>query len=246
MKSSRPVLNAIKGGLIVSCQALPYEPLHGSEIMSKMALAAQRGGAIGIRANTVEDIRAIRTQVDLPIIGIIKKDYPDCPVFITPTAAEVDALVEAHVDIIAIDATNRPRPGGKPLEAFFMPLRSKYPDTVFMADCSTLADAVNAQRIGFDCVGSTLSGYTNETKNTPLPNLTMIREMSSTLDLPVIAEGGIWTPEQLVQVFQSGAWTAVVGTAITRPMEITQRYQEALLAWKHLQSVQMTSSANNS
>ena len=124
----------LKGKLIVSCQALENEPLHSDFIMGRMALAAKMGGACGIRANTVVDIKEIQKQVDLPIIGIIKKDYDDSEIYITPTMDEVDALVEAGVDIIALDATSRLRPGKKSLKEFFGEVRAKYPDKLFMAD----------------------------------------------------------------------------------------------------------------
>lgn len=224
----REFFNRTKGGLIVSCQALANEPLHSSYIMSRMAVAAQMGGAYGIRANSVEDIIEMRKAVDLPFIGIIKKDYPDSPVYITPTMDEVDALVATEVEVIAIDATNRLRPGGKTLDETFKPIREKYPDQLFMADCATYEDAVHAKELGFDIVGTTLCGYTPETKGTPLPSLDLIRKLC-TLDMPVIAEGGIWSPETLHEVLSiPGLHAAVVGSAITRPFEITKRYVAAI------------------
>lgn len=218
-----------KGGLIVSCQALPNEPLHSSYIMSRMAVAAKMGGAYGIRANSVEDITEMRKSVDLPFIGIIKRDYPDSPVYITPTMDEVDALVSTGVEVIAMDATSQLRPGGKTLDETFKPIREKYPDQLFMADCATYEDAVHAKELGFDIVGTTLCGYTPETKGTSLPNLDLIRRLCSTLDIPVIAEGGIWSPETLTEVLSTpGIHAAVVGSAITRPYEITKRYVAAI------------------
>lgn len=224
----REFFNRTKGGLIVSCQALANEPLHSSYIMSRMAVAAQMGGAYGIRANSVEDIIEMRKAVDLPFIGIIKKDYPDSPVYITPTMDEVDALVATEVEVIAMDATNQIRPGGKTLDETFKPIREKYPDQLFMADCATYEDAVHAKELGFDLVGTTLCGYTPETKGTPLPSLDLIRKLC-TLDMPVIAEGGIWSPETLHEVLSiPGLHAAVVGSAITRPFEITKRYVAAI------------------
>lgn len=217
-----------KGGLIVSCQALAHEPLHSSYIMSRMAVAAQMGGACGIRANSVEDITEMRKVVDLPFIGIIKNDYPDCSVYITPTMDEVDALVPTGVEVIAIDATSQLRPGGKTLEETFKPIREKYPDQLFMADCSTYEDAVNAKRLGFDIVGTTLCGYTPDTKGTALPSFELLNQLC-TLGIPVIAEGGIWSPETLGKVLSiPGVHAAVVGSAITRPYEITKRYVAAI------------------
>lgn len=166
------------------------------------------------------------------MIGIIKKNFPNNPVVITPTQTEVETLIEAGVDIIAADATDRIRPDGRNLKEFFLPIRRKYPDAVFMADCATLEDALRAAELGFDCVGSTLRGYTDGTRETVLPDIGFIRELSSRLDLPVIAEGGIWSPEQLVEAFRAGAWSAVVGSAIMCPMEITMRYTRALEDWR--------------
>mgnify|MGYP000285148053 CR=1 FL=1 len=218
----------LRGGLIVSCQALPDEPLHSSFIMSRMALAAERGGAVGIRANSVADILAIRETVKLPMIGIIKTVFKDSPVYITPTQAQVSALVKTGVEIIAMDATDRIRPDGHTLKTLFPRLRSAYPQQLFMADCSSFADAAEAEKLGFDCVGTTLAGYTEATCGRPIPDFTLLHQLCQKLSVPVIAEGGIHTPEELRQAIDIGAWCAVVGGAITRPMEITQRFVAAL------------------
>lgn len=222
------VLDKVKGGLIVSCQALEHEPLYSSYIMGRMAYAAKLGGAVGIRANTVEDITEIKKVVDLPIIGIIKQQYGDCNVYITPTIKEVDALVECGVDIIAIDATKRERPDGKTLDEAFKEIREKYPDQLFMADCSTYEEGIHAAKIGFDLIGTTMHGYTDYTQGATLPNFDLIGSLVRDCGKPVIAEGGIWCPEDLKMAINTGALTAVVGTAITRPMDITKRYVEAL------------------
>lgn len=222
------ILKKIKGGLIVSCQALEDEPLHSPYIMSRMAFAAFEGGASGIRANSVDDITEIKKTVNLPIIGLIKKVYSDSDVYITPTMEEVDALAACSPDIIAIDATNRLRPNNETIDAFFKKVREKYPDIIFMADCSTLQDGINAEKLGFDIIGTTLCGYTDETNGTSLPNYNLITELSSKIKVPIIGEGGIWSPQELNRVLNCGAFSAVVGTAITRPMEITKKYVEAL------------------
>jgi len=218
------VLAQIRGGLIVSCQALAHEPLHGSSIMSRMALAAVQGGAVGIRANTVADITAIQQTVDLPIIGIIKQIYDDSDVYISPTMAEIDALCRIGVPIIATDATNRLRPGQADLPAFFAAVRVRYPDVLFMADCSTLDEAVQAERLGFDLIGTTLSGYTAYTQTASVPNFELLADMHCALRKPIIAEGGIHSPEQAAQALRLGAFAVVVGGAITRPQEITARF----------------------
>jgi len=224
MKNKEEILDSIKGGLLVSCQALPDEPLYSSYIMGRMAYAAYLGGAIGIRANTVEDIREIRKTVDLPIIGIIKKNYGSCPVFITPTMEEIDALAEEGVEIIALDATERVRPDGKRIEDVFPVIREKYPQQIFMADCATYEDAKKAVELGFDCIGSTLAGYTEESKDADLPDFTLIERMVNNFSVPVIAEGGISTPEELKKIIELGVHAAVIGSAITRPMEITKKF----------------------
>lgn len=228
MSKQQRIFELIKRKLIVSCQALPEEPLHSPFIMSKMADAAMKGGAAGIRANSVEDIKAIKEVVNLPIIGIIKKVYENSAVFITPTAVEIDLLYKAGVDIIALDATKRIRPDGKTISETFPEIRAKYKDQLFMADCATFEEAMEAYKLGFDCVGTTLNGYTDYTKHHQIPDLNLIEQLVNELPIPVIAEGGIWTPEELKSVFDLGVHTAVVGTAITRPMEITKRFTQVI------------------
>ena len=227
--TNKEILDKIKGGLIVSCQALASEPLYDSYIMSKMALAAKLGGAVGIRANTVVDIKAIKEKVDLPLIGIIKQEYDDSDVYITPTMKEVDALVETGCEIIAIDATNRLRPNGETLEAFFTKVREKYRNQLFMADTSCFDEGKKAEELDFDLIGTTMAGYTPYTKGTPLPDFNLMQRYVSELHTPVIAEGGIWVPEQLKKAIDIGVHSAVVGTAITRPRDITKHFVEVLL-----------------
>jgi N-acylglucosamine-6-phosphate 2-epimerase len=222
------ILERIKGGLIVSCQALKEEPLHSPYIMSRMALAAKNGGACGIRANSVEDITEIRKLIDLPVIGIIKKFYSPEVVYITPTMEEVDLLVGCGADIIATDCTGCRRPNGETLEGFFAKVRKKYPNQLFMADCATYEEGMHAAEIGLDLIGTTLCGYTEQTRNFEIPNTSLMRKLVRDLKKPVIAEGGIWTPEELKEVMDTGVWAAVIGTAITRPMEITKRFVKVL------------------
>ena len=150
------VFEEIKHKLIVSCHALEDEPLYGSEIMAKMARAAEIGGASAIRANTIADIIAIKAQVNLPIIGIIKSDYPDSKVVITPTIKEIEALIDVGVDIIALDATDRVRPNGVSLRQLFVEVKKRYPDQLFMADISTIDEAKLAEELGFDLIATTL------------------------------------------------------------------------------------------
>lgn len=222
------VLENVKGGLIVSCQALEEEPLHSSFIMGRMAFAAYLGGAVGIRANSIEDIVEIRKNVSLPVIGIIKRDFVGCPVRITPTMEEIDKLVKAGTEIIATDATARIRPDGKTLDEFFKEVREKYPDQLFMADCSTFEEMKHAEEIGFDIAGTTLRGYTEYTEGIKIPDYDLLKKAVAELKIPVIAEGGIWSPGELKAAIACGVLAAVVGTAITRPMDITKRYVKAI------------------
>lgn len=226
--TNEEIINQIKGGLIVSCQALPTEPLYDPYIMSKMAYAAKLGGAVGIRANTVVDIHEIKKAVDLPIIGIIKKEYDDSDVYITPTEKEVDELVSEGVEIIAVDATKRIRPNGESFESFFKKVRAKYPNQLFMADTSCFEEGKLALELGCDLLGSTMAGYTPYTKGETLPAFNLISRYAKELNAKVVAEGGIWYPEQLKEVYSAGAFTAVIGTAITRPRDITKRFVEAI------------------
>ena len=220
----------LKGKLIVSCQALAHEPLHSSFIMGRMALAAKEGGAYGIRANSKEDIQEIQSQVELPIIGIVKRDYEGCDVYITPTMKEVDELMEVKPEIIAVDATGRLRPGNLTLDDFYREVRRKYPDQLLMADCSTVEDALYADQLGFDFIGTTMVGYTKESAGLQIEkdDFQILREIVTKASHPVIAEGNINTPEKARRVIELGAYCVVVGSIITRPQLITKAFAEAL------------------
>ena len=223
-------ISQLKGKLIVSCQALPHEPLHSSFIMGRMALAAREGGACGIRANTKEDIKEIQSQVDLPIIGIVKRDYHDCSVYITPTMKEIDELMEVRPEIIALDATGRLRPDGVTLDEFFAQAREKYPDQLWMADCSTVEEALHADSLGFDFIGTTMVGYTEESRGLKIEadDFNILREIISSASHPVIAEGNIDTPQKAKRVIELGAYCVVVGSIITRPQLITRSFAQEL------------------
>lgn len=225
-------LEGLKGHLIVSCQALPEEPLHSSFIMGRMALAAKQGGAHGIRANSVEDILEIKKTVDLPVIGIIKKDYADSDIYITATMDEIDALVQTGVEIIALDATCNLRPGGITLDDFFKEVRAKYPDQKFMADCASVEEAIHADALGFDFIGTTLVGYTAQSKGMKIEadDFAIIREILQKVKHPVIAEGNINTPEKARRVLELGCFSVVVGSIITRPQVITKTFVDAIEA----------------
>ncbi len=223
-------IEGLRGRLIVSCQALPEEPLHSSFIMGRMALAAREGGAAGIRANTPEDIREIKSMVDLPVIGIIKRNYADSDVYITPTMAEIDELTEAEPEIIAVDATVSGRPGGMSLDDFVAQIRRKYPRQLLMADCSTIEEAVHADRLGFDFIGTTLVGYTEQSAGSRIEadDFYILREILKRVGHRVIAEGNIDTPKKARRVIELGAYSVVVGSAITRPQLITKAFAQEL------------------
>lgn len=223
-------VDSLKGKLIVSCQALPHEPLHSSFIMGRMALAAKEGGAYGIRANTKEDIAEIQTQVDLPVIGIVKRDYEDSKVYITPTMKEINELMEVRPDIIALDATHSLRPGGRTLDEFYREIRNSYPEQLLMADCSTVEEALFADQLGFDFIGTTLVGYTDQSKSLKIESndFEIIRQIVAKVKHRVIAEGNINTPEKARRVIELGAFSVVVGSIITRPQLITKSFAEAL------------------
>ena len=220
----------LKGKLIVSCQALPHEPLHSSFIMGRMALAAKEGGAAGIRANTKEDIAEIQAQVDLPIIGIVKRDYEDSKVYITPTMKEIEELMEVKPEIIALDATVDLKPGGKTLDGFYREIRAAYPEQLLMADCSTVEEALHADELGFDFIGTTLVGYTEQSRGLKIEadDFAIIRQIMAKARHRVIAEGNINTPEKARRVIELGAFSVVVGSIITRPQLITKSFAEAL------------------
>ena len=215
-------LEKVKGKLIVSCQALEDEPLHSSFIMGRMAYAALVGGASGIRANTVSDIQEIKKNVNLPMSGIINQQYGDNQVYITPTMNEIDALAAEGVEVIALDGTKRERPDGNTLENLMREAKTKYPNQLFMADISSVEEAVEAERIGFDIVGTTLVGYTEYTKgNDPL---TELEKVIKAVTVPVIGEGNIDTPVKAKKALELGAYAVVVGGAITRPQQITKKF----------------------
>ena len=223
-------VESLKGKLIVSCQALPHEPLHSSFIMGRMALAAKEGGAYGIRANTKEDIAEIQARVDLPVIGIVKRDYEDSKVYITPTMKEINELMEVKPDIIALDATHSLRPGGRTLDEFYREIRKSYPEQLLMADCSTVEEALHADQLGFDFIGTTLVGYTDQSRDLKIESndFEIIRQIVAKVKHRVIAEGNINTPEKAKRVIEQGDFSVVVGSIITRPQLITKSFAEAL------------------
>lgn len=223
-------IQQLAGQLIVSCQALADEPLHSPFIMGRMAVAAEEGGAVGIRANSSVDVAEIKKYVDLPIIGIIKRDYPDAEAFISATMKEIDELMTVRPEIIAIDATSSTRPYGQTLATFFKQIKEKYPEQLLMADCSTVEEALYADALGFDFIGTTLVGYTTQSKGSKIESddFSIIREIIAKVKHPVIAEGNIDSPEKAKRVLEIGCFSVVVGSSITRPQLITKKYTDYL------------------
>jgi len=220
----------MKGKVIVSCQAVPGEPLYVEEksIMYLMARAAKQAGTPVIRTSSIRDVVAIKEETGLPVIGLIKVQYDGFESYITPTMKEVDALVEAGSDVIAMDCTNQKRGDGKSISEFITEVRNKYPDEILMADISTYEEGVNAWKLGMDIVGTTMSGYTPYSPKLDGPDYELVKKLSSTIDIPVIGEGRVHNPEQAVEMLNAGAFAVVVGGAITRPLEIAQRFMKAV------------------
>lgn len=208
------------GGLVVSCQAPPGSPLRAPAIMAAMAQAAEAGGASGIRANGPDDIRAILGTVSLPVLGLHKVDYPDSPVYITPTIAEVEGLLETGCTLIALDATARPRPGGVGLRDLVERIHDA--GALAFGDIAGPDDIVGALEAGVDAIGTTLSGYTTSAPPPPGPDLDLVRTLVARTTVPVYAEGRYRTAEQIAVARDLGASFVVVGGAITDPVALTR------------------------
>lgn len=224
---STSVVNALRGGLVVSCQAYPGEPMRTPDTMSRVAQAAARGGAVAIRAQDLDDISAIRAAVDLPLIGLWKDGDDD--VSITPTLEHALAVARAGAHVVALDGTGRPRPDGLSLAETIAAVHERT-EALVMADCSTFDEGVAAASAGADLVGTTLAGYTAYTEKGDGPDVALVGDLSAALDVPVIAEGRIRPPAQAAAAMRAGAHAVAVGTAITHPTTITGWFVAAVAA----------------
>ena len=227
-KAKEEILADVKGSIIVSCQALPGEPLYCEEmsLMPFMAEAAKQAGSRCIRTSSIRDVVEIKEKTGLPVIGLIKVFYDNYDPFITPTMKEIDELVAVDSDIIALDCTFTKRPDS--LNDFLKAIKEKYPDVVLMADISTYEEAINAYECGVDLVGTTMSGYTPQSQSFPKPNFELVERLAKELPIPVIAEGHVHTPAQAKKMLELGAHAVVIGGAITRPLEIAQRFYNGI------------------
>jgi N-acylglucosamine-6-phosphate 2-epimerase len=221
-------LKKIKNGLIVSSQAKPGEPFFGPKFMAAYAKCAEIAGAVGIRCNTPVDIRAIRKAVTLPILGIWKIDTPGCDVYITPTYKSAVAVIKAGADVVCLDGTPRKRPNGETFEEITEKIHKNFKGILVMADISTYEEGVRCEAEGADLVSTTLSGYTPYSTQSEGPDFALIRKLSKKLNIPVIGEGKVWTPEEAAKAMKCGAYALVVGSAITRPIMITERFVNAI------------------
>jgi N-acylglucosamine-6-phosphate 2-epimerase len=210
--------------LVVSCQAYPGEPMRNPAIMAAVAESVVRGGAAAVRIQGLDDIREVRRRVTVPVIGLVKVDASG--VFITPTVAAAVAVAEAGADIVALDATRRPRPDGRPLLDSVVALHER--GLLVMADCGSPEDAAHAVEVGVDLIGTTLSGYTGERPAGDGPDLELVRDLATRFATPVVAEGRVRDPDDVADCLVAGAHCVVVGSAITHPERITRRFTSAL------------------
>lgn len=220
-------MDQLQGGLIVSCQAPVDSPLHNPVVIAAIAQAAVTRGAVGVRIDTPVHIEQVRTQVQVPIIGLWKQVFPDCDVYITPQFHHGEAVSAAGADIIAVDGTARPRPEGETLADLVSQIHEQLGKPV-MADVDTLENAIAAAEAGADYVGTTLYGYTAATRHQTPPGFDLLQQMVVQLEVPVICEGGIASPDEARKALDMGAFAVVVGTAITGIDILVQQYVKAI------------------
>lgn len=221
------VLKQIRGGIIVSCQAKDNSPLDNSVILAAMARAAEEGSAVGIRANCPRNIIQIKKNVSIPVIGIYKKYYKASKVYITPTFNEAREIIDLGVEIIALDATLHKRPKNESLSSLIEKIRD-YSNVLIMGDIATYSEAVNAEKLGLDLIATTLLSYTDETQNQSAPDMELVKRIVSNINIPLIVEGKIHTPDQAADAIKTGAYAVVIGTAITNISWVTSCFVDAI------------------
>lgn len=220
------ILKALRGRLIVSCQAYPGEPMLDPRTMAQVAQAAVAGGAAAIRGKGLDDLRAMRAAVDVPLIGLVKVGAEG--VYITPTVKDCLRVVETGCEIVALDGTRRPRPDGRTLAETIAVLKERAPGVLAMADCGSLGDAIAAHEAGADILGTTLAGYTGERPKTGGPDWEFVDQVVALGVAPVFVEGRVHSPADAAEAIRRGAWAVVVGTAITHPTTITGWFADAV------------------
>ena len=220
------LLKPLKNGLIVSCQVPDDTAINTPEFIAAQALTVLQAGAIGIRAQGVRNVHAISKVTKVPVIGLIKRFDPDCPVYITPLVEDVVELVNAGAEIIAVDATERLRPGNKTFADFVRQVRQET-DVLLLADVDSLESALIAESLGCEAVATTLSGYT-DIPASALPNIRLIEKIASRVSIPVVAEGGFSNRQSVAEAFTAGAWSVCIGTAITNPYSLTKYFLSAI------------------
>lgn len=222
------LINELENKLIVSCQAREGWPMYGTEIMAAFARAAEVGGAAAIRATGADNIRAIKNKTSLPILGINKVFNDDFDVYITPTYESAVDILKENIEIIALDATPRKRPNDETFESIFKKIRKNYPNVLITAEISNIEEAKEVIKLDVDFISTTLSGYTAESESKDTIDLKLIEDIRRITQVPIIAEGKINTPQLAVEALKNGAHTVVVGTAITRPEIITEKFVNKL------------------
>jgi len=229
-------IDELKKGLIVSCQATADEPMRDSAIIGRFALAAEIGGAVGVRVCGVSDILAAKQLVSIPVLGIIKHNYPGSMCFITPTLRDVEAVYRTGAELVAVDATSLPKPGGSDAEAFIKEIKRNFPDLLLMGDISTLEEGLVAEQAGADLISTTLAGYTPHTKDHNSdtimelrpPDIELVGQLAERVKAPVVAEGRYWDERNAIKAFEAGAHNVVIGAGITRPQVITKKIVESI------------------
>lgn len=228
MTTGRPgvaaVLEALRGGLIVSVQAEAGSPLNTPETIAVLARAAVENGAVGLRVEGSTRIAAARRATAVPLIGIVKRAYPGFEPYITPTEREIAEAIAAGASIVAFDATARPRPGGADVAGAIAAIHAR--GALAMADCASPPDVTAAVAAGAEIVATTLCGYTEQTRRTALPALELVRACAATGAFAV-CEGGVAAPAELRAAFEAGAQAVVVGTAITNVDLLVRRFAAA-------------------